>query len=454
MITINLFASELAFEVVVEIVKLLPDHGLNRRVGQHQRIPPRGPSLLNADADIIGGTDGFARLERRSRRDRRTSRPGVWTPESRPHCRSLTNPLRGRCQHERVVLFTCLRARLLQGSNGGHDVTPAERSPPPFLFIIGSGRSGTTLLRSMFDAHPQMAVTHEAHFVATMGRHRHRYADNANHFDLQRFLRDLFDDKKFLALGLDERELSAALADPPPLTFPDAVRRVFEFYANRDGKLRYGDKTPGYVLRVPLLAGLFPEARFIHLIRDGRDVAVSFSHVRFGPRSAGETAIYWKRRVLQGRHDGRALGEHRYREVRYEDLVNEPEAILTDLCSFADLDFDPAMVRYFDGAGRFVESTGVPEAHQRLFLPPTAGLRDWRVELAPEEVRSFEAVAGNVLDDLGYGRAVGNLSLADRTGAWRVRFVWHGVRFRFLVRRMLGRPTSPASQSGPASFDR
>lgn len=302
----------------------------------------------------------------------------------------------------------------------------------------------------MFDAHPQMAVTHEAHFITVMGRRRRRYEGDSDEFDLPRFLTDLYSDKKFRDLGLVESELSAALADPPPTDFADAVRRVFGFYAGRTGKSRYGDKTPSYVLRVPLLAEIFPESRFIHLIRDGRDVAVSFSHVRFGPQSVGETAIYWKRRVLQGRRDGRALGEDRYREVRYEDLVKDPEAILTDLCAFADLDFDSAMLRYYEGTGQFVGTTGLPEAHQRLFLPPTAGLRDWRVELAPELVRRFEAVAGKVLDDLGYGRSIEDLSLADRAGALRVSAFWQGLRLRSYVRRTLGRPAS--RRSGP-DFD-
>lgn len=289
----------------------------------------------------------------------------------------------------------------------------------------------------MFDAHPQMSVTHESHFVAVMGRRRGRYEGDGHQFDVERFLKDLYADQKFRSLGLAEDELTAALTGQPPEDFAEAVRRVFDFYASRNGKSRYGDKTPAYVLRIPLLAELFPESRFIHLIRDGRDVAVSFSHVRFGPHSVVETAIYWKRRVLRGRKDGRALGEHRYREVRYEDLVREPEAVLNDLCAFVDLDFDPAMLRYFESASQFVDSTGLPEAHQRLFLPPTAGLRDWRVELAPEDVRRFEAVAGKQLDDLGYGRTVEDISLADRVNSWRAHLAWQGLRVRSYGRRAL-----------------
>lgn len=326
--------------------------------------------------------------------------------------------------------------------------------PPVFLFIVGSGRSGTTLLRAMFDAHPQMAVTHEAHFVAAMGRRRKRY-ERPHGLAVERFVADLFEDKKFRGVGLHEGEVREALAAPPAATYADAVRRVFALHARRYGKPRYGDKTPGYVLRIPLLAGLFPEARFIHIIRDGRDVATAFSDVRFGPHGVAETAIYWKRRVSRGRRAGHALSLRRYREIRYEDLVAEPETVLHELCDFTDLEFDPAMLRYFEQAGRSVGDTGIPEAHQRLLLPPTRGLRNWRDEMSRDDVRLFEGVAGDLLADLGYSCAFERLSLADRVGARWSWFRWQGWRARYNMGRLLpsGGRSSPRRSAHDAAGD-
>ena len=125
------------------------------------------------------------------------------------------------------------------------------------------------MLRTILDAHPELAVTHESKFVAPLGIRRRRY-ERPEGFDVDRFTRDLLADAGVRAnLGLKEVWVREALATPVS-DFPDAVRRIFAAYAARQDKRRYGDKMPGSVLRIPLLAELFPEARFVHIIRDGR----------------------------------------------------------------------------------------------------------------------------------------------------------------------------------------
>lgn len=323
---------------------------------------------------------------------------------------------------------------------------PGPESVPPLVFIVGSGRSGTTLLRAMCDAHRDLAITHEAHFVAAMGRHHRRYEGNGS-FATGRFVADLYRDPKFRQVGVDRGSVERALRSSPPRSFAEAVHEVFAVHARSRGKSRAGDKTPGYVLRMPLLARLFPEARFVHLVRDGRDVAVAFSEVSFGPHDAGEAATYWKRRVGRGRRAGRALGPDRYLEVRYEELVADSEPVLRGVCDFVGLPFDAAMLRYHEGSSRSVADTGIPEAHQRLLLPPTGGLRNWREEMPADDVRLFEAVAGDLLDDLGYPRAHAGSSVTDRASA-RWQFLrWQGHRGWYNIRKLApaGRLRGPGS---------
>ncbi len=149
---------------------------------------------------------------------------------------------------------------------------------------------------------------------------------------------------------------------------------------------------------------MFPEARFVHVIRDGRDVALSYRSVAWGPTTVEDGALRWRRNVRRGLIDGRRLGPDRYHEVRYERLVTEPEAVLRDLCEFIDLPWDDAVLRHHERAADVIAATRFPAAHQRVLLPPTPGLRDWRREMAPSDVARFEAVAGGLLDDLGYAR--------------------------------------------------
>jgi hypothetical protein len=204
------------------------------------------------------------------------------------------------------------------------DVTEAQglytadnwSTPPPFPFFVGCARSGTTLLRAIFTAHPQMAIPDEAHYVMQMLRKRKNY-ERREGFDTDRFLRDLLGHKLFQWWVLPRDTVRATFRAEPPKDYADAVRRVFSLYAKQLGKPRYGDKSPRNVLNLPLLADAFAEARFVHIIRDGRDVALSLLDMPWArPESIVQAARYWRQRVRRGRQPGRALGGSRYREVR------------------------------------------------------------------------------------------------------------------------------------------
>jgi hypothetical protein len=285
----------------------------------------------------------------------------------------------------------------------------------PFPFIVARGRSGTTLLRAMLDANPRMAVPPESHFLVRMGKTRRRY-ERPGGFAADRFAHELAGQYGFKRWEIDEATVRDRVADAHVDTFPDAIRQVFALYAERHGKDRYAEKTPINVMHIPFLAETFPEARFVHLIRDGRDVALSYLDADFGVETLGEAAIYWRRFVTKGRRDGARLGS-RYLEIGYEELLRRPEEVLRSLCAFVDLPYDPAMLEYQRRAGQLLKSTPKSESHQRLHLPPTVGLRDWRTQMAREDIELFEAIAGDVLDDLGYERATASPSLRMRTKA-------------------------------------
>jgi len=241
---------------------------------------------------------------------------------------------------------------------------------PIFPFVVGCSRSGTTLLRALLDAHPLLAVPPESHF-AVLPRLRLRR------------------DPWFRLWDIDPPDLRG-------LGVADAVRAVFAAYAAAHGKPRYADKTPHYVSHLPLLADRFPEARFVHVVRDGRDVALSLLEVPWGPDDLEGAALHWRRRVLEGRAAG--LGPARYRELRYEALVADPERELRGLAAWLELPYDPAML---DPARRPV-AMPYPEHHHRVALAPTPGLRDWRREMSAADAARFQAVAGDALAELGY----------------------------------------------------
>ncbi|MGH2722666.1 MAG: sulfotransferase family protein [Actinomycetota bacterium] len=325
----------------------------------------------------------------------------------------------------------------------------------PFLFIVGYGRSGTTLVRAMFDAHPEMAVPDESYFLLEMSRRAGRYRGPRG-LRTEVLLQDLVGHPWFRRWRVPEGELRAAFAASEPADVADALRTVYALYARLQGKSRYGDKTPIYVVHLPRLAAFLPEARFLHVVRDGRDVALSMVEQPFGPTTLVGAAVGWRRAVLRARRDGARLGPERYREVRYEDLVQDPVASLRPVCRLLGLPWDEAMLQYHQDADRLLVDEAYRRRHRNLRRPPTGGLRDWRTQMAPRDLAVIEVLAGGLLSVLGY-----ELSSEPRGPGVRLEAGWRwadaGVRrsvrwargrfgrLRRRVREGLGRGRSSAA---------
>lgn len=275
----------------------------------------------------------------------------------------------------------------------------------PFPFFVGCDRSGTTMVQAVFNAHPALAVTHESHFIVALLGRRARY-EPGGCFAPEPFLDDLLGFSFADRWRISQTDLRAAVEASSPVDTREAIRAVFRLAADRAGKPRYGDKTPGYVEHLELIAGALPEARFVHVIRDGRDVALSVLEMEWGPRTLGEAAAFWRRRVESGREAGGRLGQRRYVELRYEDFVADLEGGARRICDFLDLSFDPAMLDYERSAGAVLSQTIVPHRHQAVLRAPTAGLRDWRSAMDSRALMRFEAIAGSTLSECGYERAV------------------------------------------------
>jgi hypothetical protein len=273
--------------------------------------------------------------------------------------------------------------------NRGTGAAPHE----PF-FIVGCPRSGTTLLKSMLDGHPRVAIPHESHFILGLAPRPARPAGTID---------DIIGHSWFRRWDIDPDVVQrAAAADPAPSTWPELVSRVFETYAASRGKPRWGDRTPGYVAYLPQLHRLFPDAYVIHVIRDGRDVAASLVERSWGPDHIVTGAFWWRTKVRTGRRDGAATFGDRYLEVRLEDLVADAPAALQRVCSFLGEDYDAAMLAYPERVRATVLERG--RAVRHLVEPPTSGLRDWRAGVSRDDQRAVEAVCRTVLAEFGYQR--------------------------------------------------
>lgn len=286
----------------------------------------------------------------------------------------------------------------------------AGRAAP---FVVGVGRSGTTLLRLMLDSHPELAIPPETHFLPALIERARVGADG------EALVVAIVESRNWKDFGLDPDCLRERVAELEDAGAAGVSRAFFGLYADRRGKLRWGDKTPIYVEHMRAIASELGEARFVHLIRDGRDVALSRRRRGMGAgKPIADTARRWRRRIEAARRDARRL-RGRYLELRYEDLVAEPEPALRTVCELIELDYDASMLDYHEHAGaRLAElATGLPaadgraarsgaerlSAHSLATVAPTVARTEaWRAEMSLGDRTEFEAVAGELLLELGY----------------------------------------------------
>ncbi len=310
------------------------------------------------------------------------------------------------------------RGELLRRLSGrGRDTAPAG---PPVPFIVGVGRSGTTLLRLMLDSHPELAIPPETHFVPGLVE-----AASARRATPEAVLEAIVshDQSGWEESGVAREAMLERLGALRPLDAAGALRAFYGIYAERHGKPRYGDKTPRYVTKIGVIAPALGEARFVHMIRDGRDVALSTNKRLVELRNSKPVPIEkmakrWRDRILAARQV--ELEPGRYLEVRYEDLVLDTEPTLRRVCEFIELDFDPVMLSYHERAGerlqemnRDHERSGSRrgalsgeerlKAHALTTAPPQADRTDvWRTDMPAADRAAFERVAGDLLAELGY----------------------------------------------------
>jgi hypothetical protein len=297
----------------------------------------------------------------------------------------------------------------------------ATRLDPPAPFIVGVNRSGTTLLRLMLDSHPDLAIPAETHFLPRLIR-RWQRLERAGAPDGER--RDAVFElvtghARWGDLGVDAEEMRRELDSSVPLTLGHAARALYRVHAREQGKTRWGDKTPRYLATMPRIQRALPEARFVHLLRDGRDVAVSLRGTGWGTSDPAEAARTWTEEVRRGRRKAGRLGTGAYLEVRYEELVTDPERALRSVADFVDLPWDQAMLAYHERAaermatvmrdrhardGRLAVSAAQrAEQHAGLDEPPRPDrIGRWRSEMSAADRRRFERIAGGLLDELGY----------------------------------------------------
>jgi sulfotransferase family protein len=298
---------------------------------------------------------------------------------------------------------------------GASGTARARRGYPPFPVIVGCPRSGTSLLAVMLDSHPELAVPPETSFLGPVACLYGASATVRRNF-FEAVIADRLGLSNWSDFGLDRDAFLHRLEAIEPFTVSAGLRAFYTMYAESENKPRCGEKTPGYVFLMPELAALLPEARFIHVIRDPGDTALSWRKTWFAPsQDLRVLGVEWKKYVEAGRRASSLV--RRYIEVRFEDLVLRSEETLKRVCEFISLAWNPGMLDYrARGAARLERLQGRQHArgpmiereqrtsiHANLTRPPDADRLDvWRREMSVDERRALEEAAGPLVRELGY----------------------------------------------------
>ncbi|MEV4243927.1 sulfotransferase [Streptosporangium canum] len=270
------------------------------------------------------------------------------------------------------------------------------------IFIVGCPRSGTTMLQLMTHAHPRIAIPPETRFMVAAYQRRLHFGDlndPAHRRELAEWVVNRRQ-SRFHDLGLEGEEVVEQIVAGPS-TLGSALGIVLRAYAARHGKPRWGDKRPSYFQHIDVLLRLFPDAQFVHLIRDGRDCVASLKEMPWYSGSVYSAVAAWAEAIDFARHGAPKLPEGSYHELRYEDLTTDPEAHLRRLCDFLEEDFDPVMCE-----PKLVADIACPAHkswHSRTHEDVTTSRSgSWTKRLDPWEISLCESVLGDRLETYGY----------------------------------------------------
>jgi hypothetical protein len=266
--------------------------------------------------------------------------------------------------------------------------THSQHSP---VFVVGSPRSGTSLTCRLLRGYLGVSFGTESQFIVRYHQRLRRYGDLAVETNLVRLLTDINRERFFRRTChnwgwvLDRQDVLRSIAER---TYSGVLRAIFTQLADYNGMTRWGDKTPEYSAHLPLLRQLFPDAQFIHVVRDGRDVALSLRKTSFGPKNPYVAAQQWAGAMARIRTFGRSVPAAQFMEIRYETLTERPCESLESIAAYLGV-VDP--------------NYGLALWRDELRAEVIAhNSSKWRAAMPRRDVEIFEATAGGALAESGY----------------------------------------------------
>ncbi|WP_193369776.1 sulfotransferase family protein [Pelagibius marinus] len=273
--------------------------------------------------------------------------------------------------------------------------TRSSHMDRPILFVFGAARSGTTILNNLLYRHFSYGMGPEGTFVAQWARRLPAYGDLRDDANLERLARDV-SQCRMLEIARHKYRRNPFDVTPELIlsrmqerSYAGVVYSVFQCMAELQGCSRVGNKNPDYGRHFPLLHQLFPmQAKYLSIVRDGRDVALSIVKTRWGPSSCYAAAKAWMRALTDLGRMEEKLGPDRLHVLKYEDLLRQPWETLEGMRQF--LRIPPAEAQVAAAAAEIADGK------------KSANFDKWRRQMSADDLRVFEGLAGDRLQRYGY----------------------------------------------------
>jgi hypothetical protein len=314
----------------------------------------------------------------------------------------------------------------------------SQHAPVPF-FIVGSGRSGTSLLHSILASHSQVAMPPETQFMSNALRQAAGATRGDRVIDLPAFL-EVLRTNVYTRSFTEDGDL-AELDTGRQWGVGEVLDTLLLRYAQTKGKSRWGEKTPHHLWYWRGLDRLFPCCKFVIVVRDGRDVALSLCKVPWASDSIYVNAYRWMMEQRIARRIRKSLGGARAYCVQYEKLVQDPGKTLAPLCSFLDLEFEPSMLDDAATQGEVVHALEQGWKSRNLEKVFTTSVGRYRRELSPRTVSRLNGLLRVALAESGpYGLEVAPPHAHERAAvrAYAMTRFYASFGARFVHRRLFG----------------